>query len=108
HAAIGVNFIDIYHRTGLYPLPLPAVPGVEGAGVVEAVGDGVTGFAVGDRVAYAGAPVGAYAQTRAIPAARLIRLPGDIAPRDAAASLLKGLTAHMLLTRTRPVKAGDI
>ncbi len=107
HVAIGVNFIDIYHRIGLYPLPLPAVPGVEGAGVVEAIGDNVTGFAVGDRVAYAGAPVGAYAQVRTIPAARLIRLPEDIAFRDAAASMLKGLTAHMLLTRTWPVKAGD-
>lgn len=107
HVAIGVNFIDIYHRIGLYPLLLPAVPGVEGAGVVEAIGDNVTGFAIGDRVAYAGAPVGAYAQTRTIPATRLIRLPEDIAFRDAAASMLKGLTAHMLLTRTWPVKAGD-
>lgn len=107
HVAIGVNFIDIYHRIGLYPLPLPAVPGVEGAGVVEAIGDNVTGLAIGDRVAYAGAPVGAYAQLRTIPAARLIRLPEDIAFRDAAASMLKGLTAHMLLTRTWPVKAGD-
>ena len=107
HHAIGVNFIDIYHRIGLYPLPLPAVPGVEGAGVVEAIGDNVTGFAIGDRVAYAGAPVGAYAQTRVIPAARLIQLPEDIAFRDAAASMLKGLTAHMLLTRTWPVRAGD-
>lgn len=107
HHAIGVNFIDIYHRTGLYPLPLPSVPGVEGAGMVEAIGENVTGFAIGDRVAYAGAPVGAYAQTRFIPAARLIRLPDDITFRDAAASMLKGLTAHMLLTRTRPVKAGD-
>lgn len=107
HVAVGVNFIDIYHRLGLYPLPLPAVPGVEGAGVVDAIGDGVTGFAIGDRVAYAGAPVGAYAQARTIPAARLIRLPDDISFRDAAASMLKGLTAHMLLTRTWPVKAGD-
>ena len=107
HQAIGVNFIDIYHRTGLYPLPLPAVPGVEGAGVVEAIGENVTGFGIGDRVAYAGAPVGAYAQSRIIPAARLIRLPDDITFRDDAASMLKGLTAHMLLTRTRPVKAGD-
>ena len=107
HHAIGVNFIDIYHRTGLYPLPLPAVPGVEGAGVVEAIGDNVTGFGIGDRVAYAGAPVGAYAQTRTIPAARLIRLPEDITFQDAAASMLKGLTAHMLLTRTWPVEAGD-
>jgi NADPH2:quinone reductase len=108
HHAIGVNFIDIYHRIGLYPLSIPAVPGVEGAGVIEAIGDGVTGFAIGDRVAYAAAPVGAYAQARNIPAARLIRLPDDIAFRDAAASMLKGLTAHMLLTRTRSVTTGDI
>jgi len=107
HVAIGVNFIDIYHRSGLYPVPLPAVPGVEGAGVVEAVGDDVTNFAVGDRVAYAGGPVGAYAQVRTIPVSRLIRLPEGITFRDAAASTLKGLTAHMLLTRTWPVKAGD-
>lgn len=108
HAAIGVNFIDIYHRTGLYPLPLPAVPGVEGAGVVEALGDGETRFAIGDRVAYAGAPVGAYAEVRTISASRLVRLPDGIAFKDAAASMLKGLTAHMLLTRTFPVRAGHI
>ncbi|MBC55642.1 MAG: alcohol dehydrogenase [Confluentimicrobium sp.] len=107
HAAIGVNFIDIYHRTGLYPLPLPATPGVEGAGIVEALGDGVCGHSIGDRVAYAGAPVGAYATARAIPASRLVKLPDEIPFRNAAASMLKGLTAHMLLTRTWPVKAGD-
>lgn len=106
HAAIGVNFIDIYHRIGLYALSLPAVPGVEAAGVVEALGDGVTGFSIGDRVAYAGAPVGAYATARTLPAGRVIRLPDDIAFRTAAASMLKGLTAHMLLTRTYPVAAG--
>lgn len=106
HAAIGVNFIDIYHRTGLYPLaPLPAIPGVEGAGVIEAVADDVTELAVGDRIAYAGAPVGAYAATRLLPAARAILLPPDIATRVAAASMLRGLTAHMLLTQTYPVDA---
>lgn len=105
-AAIGVNFIDIYHRTGLYPLPLPAVPGVEGTGIIEAVGEGVEEFAVGDRVAYAGAPVGAYAASRNMPASRLIKLPQSVEFRTAAASMLKGLTAHMLLTRTYSVQAG--
>ncbi len=104
--AIGVNFIDIYHRTGLYPLSLPATLGVEGAGVVEALGEGVTGFSIGDRVAYAGAPVGAYATARSLPVARLIKLPDGIEFRSAAASMLKGLTAHMLLTRTYAVERG--
>ncbi|MGE5478576.1 MAG: quinone oxidoreductase family protein [Bacteroidales bacterium] len=108
HAAIGVNFVDIYHRTGLYPLPaLPAVPGVEGAGRVEAVGEGVAGLAVGDRVAYAGLPAGGYAEARNIPAARLVRLPDGISETLAAASMLRGLTAHMLLHRVAPVKPGD-
>ena len=104
--AIGVNFIDIYHRTGLYPLSLPATLGVEGAGVVEALGEGVTGFSIGDRVAYAGAPVGAYATARSLPASRLIKLPNGVEFRSAAASMLKGLTAHMLLTRTYAVERG--
>jgi NADPH2:quinone reductase len=106
HEAVGVNFIDIYHRIGLYPLPLPAVLGVEAAGVVEALGDGVTGFSIGDRVSYAGAPVGAYATARSLPASRLVKLPDGIELHDAAASMLKGLTAHMLLTRTYAVEAG--
>ena len=104
--AIGVNFIDIYHRTGLYPLSLPATLGVEAAGVVEALGEGVIGFSIGDRVAYAGAPVGAYATARSLPASRLIKLPDGIEFRSAAASMLKGLTAHMLLTRTYAVERG--
>lgn len=104
--AIGVNFIDIYHRTGLYPLSLPAALGVEAAGVVEALGEGVTGFSIGDRVAYAGAPVGAYATARSLPASRLIKLPDGIEFRSAAASMLKGMTAHMLLTRTYAVERG--
>ncbi|KGJ02918.1 NADPH2:quinone reductase [Paracoccus halophilus] len=104
--AIGVNFIDIYHRTGLYPLSLPATLGVEAAGVVEALGEGVTGFSIGDRVAYAGAPVGAYATARSLPVSRLIKLPDGIEFRSAAASMLKGLTAHMLLTRTYAVERG--
>jgi NADPH2:quinone reductase len=109
HEAIGVNFIDIYHRSGLYPLPaLPAVLGVEGAGIVEAVGDGVSDLAVGERIAYGGAPVGAYASTRLLPRERAIRLPADIPSRVAAASLVRGLTAHMLLTRIFPVGAGSI
>lgn len=104
--AIGVNFIDIYHRTGLYPLSLPAILGVEAAGVIEALGEGVTGFAVGDRVAYAGAPVGAYATARSLPVSRLIKIPDGIEFRSAAASMLKGLTAHMLLTGTYTVERG--
>src|SRR5690242_18542399 len=94
HEAIGVSFIDIYHRTGLYPLPLPATLGVEGAGVVEAVGPDVTRLSPGDRVAYAGAPVGAYASTRLLPAWRAIALPDDISAEMAAGSMLRGITAH--------------
>lgn len=108
HSAIGVNFVDIYHRTGLYPLPgLPATPGVEGAGVVEAVGEGVREVAVGNRVAYAGLPAGGYAQARNIPAVRLVRLPDDIPERLAAAAMLRGLTAHMLLHRVAAVGPGS-
>jgi NADPH2:quinone reductase len=105
--AAGVNFVDIYQRTGLYTLPaLPAVLGVEGAGRVEAVGDGVTQWRPGDRVAYAGLPVGGYAEARNLPAGRLIRLPDSVPESIAAASLLRGLTAHMLLFRTAPLRAG--
>lgn len=106
HEAIGVNFIDVYHRTGLYPLPEPAIPGVEGAGIVEALGEGVTGLEIGRRVAYAGAP-GAYTATRLLPAWRAVPLPDAIGARTAAASLLRGLTAHMLLTRTHPLRPGE-
>ncbi|WP_454850394.1 quinone oxidoreductase family protein [Rhizobium binxianense] len=109
HEAIGMNFVDIYHRKGLYPLPAyPAVLGVEGAGIVEAVGPDVTGLEPGDRVAYAGTPVGAYAATRLLPAARAIPLPRDIPSRIAAASMLKGMTAYMLLTQTYRVEAGTL
>ena len=107
HAAIGLNFIDVYHRTGLYPLPLPAGIGLEAAGVVEAVGEGVTEVAVGDRVAYAGGPVGAYAEARNLPAHRLLRLPEEIFFDTAAAMMLQGLTAAYLLRRTYRVKSGD-
>lgn len=106
--AVGLNFIDVYHRTGLYPLPsLPAVPGLEGAGVVEALGDGVTDLAVGDRVAYAAVPAGAYAQKRRIPAHRLIKMPDGISFEQAAAMMLQGMTARYLLYGCFPVKSGD-
>ncbi len=105
--AIGVSFIDIYHRIGLYPLPAPGIPGVEGAGIVDAVGPDVTHLRVGDRVAYAGAP-GAYAATRLLPAWRAVPLPDDIPFETAAASLLRGLTTHMLLTASYPVRAGSV
>ena len=104
--AIGVNFIDIYQRMGLYPLPPAAIPGVEAVGVVTSVGANVTSPRVGDRVAYAGAPVGAYASERNLPAWRALRLPPSIADEAAASVLVKGITAHMLLTRVYPVEAG--
>jgi NADPH2:quinone reductase len=106
HAAIGLNFIDTYHRSGLYPLPLPAVIGSEGAGTVVAVGPGVTQIAPGDRVAYAG-PVGAYAQERLVAAHRLVPLPEGVDERLAAAAMLKGMTAQYLLRRTHRVEAGE-
>jgi NADPH2:quinone reductase len=105
--AIGVNFIDVYHRTGLYALPMPAVIGVEGAGVVEAVGADVTTVAIGDRVVYGGA-VGGYATRRLLPAWRAVRLPDAVSAEAAAALWLKGLTAHMLLTRTCSVGPGTV
>jgi len=108
HEAVGLNFIDVYHRTGLYPLPaLPANPGMEGAGVVEEVGSDVAEFASGDRVAYAGLPPGAYAEIRRIPADRLINLPEKISTRQAAAMMLQGMTARFLLRRCYDVKKGD-
>ncbi len=107
HHAVGLNYIDVYFRTGLYPQPLPAGLGMEGAGVVEAVGPGVTDLSPGDRVAYAGTPNGAYAQARVMPAAKLVRLPDGIGFEQAAAMMLQGLTAQYLLKRTFPVKAGQ-
>lgn len=107
HAAVGLNFIDVYHRTGLYPQIMPAGLGLEGAGVVEAVGDGVTDLQVGDRVAYAGGPVGAYAEVRNIPAHRLLKLPDTISFETAAAMMLQGLTAAYLLRKTYRVQPGD-
>jgi NADPH2:quinone reductase len=105
--AIGVNFIDVYFRTGLYPQPLPAGLGMEGAGVVEAVGEGVRHVAVGDRVAYTGRPNGAYAQVRIMPAEILLRLPDAISFETGAAMMMQGLTVQYLFNRTAKLKAGD-
>lgn len=105
--AIGLNFIDTYHRSGLYPLTLPAVLGTEAAGVVEAIGAGVQHLAPGDRVAYCGPPPGAYAEQRVLAADRLVRLPSGVDERTAAAAMLKGLTAWYLLRRSYPVRPGD-
>lgn len=105
--AVGLNFIDTYHRSGLYPLDLPAGLGVEAAGVVEAVADGVDTVAIGDRVAYVGVPPGAYAQERVFSADRLVRIPADISNETAAAAMLKGLTAWYLLRRSHPVQNGE-
>lgn len=105
--AIGLNFIDVYFRTGLYPQPLPGLLGKEGAGVVESVGEGVTHVKPGDRVAYAGGPLGAYASVRTMPARFLVRLPASIGFETAAAMMLQGLTVQYLLRQTYPGKAGD-
>ena len=107
HTAIGLNFIDTYHRSGLYPLELPAGLGSEAAGVVEAVGDDVTSVAVGDRVAYVGVPPGTYCEQRNYDAERLVKLPDEISFETAAAALLKGLTAWYLVRRSYPVQSGD-
>jgi NADPH2:quinone reductase len=105
--AVGLNFIDTYHRTGLYPLQLPAGLGTEAAGVIEAVGEGVSHLARGDRVAYCGPPPGAYAEQRIMAADRLVKLPAGVEERTAAAAMLKGLTAWYLLRRSYAVKPGD-
>jgi len=105
--AIGVNFIDVYFRTGLYPLDLPNGLGQEGAGVVEAVGSGVTHVQPGDRVAYAARPNGAYAELRTMPADILVKLPDDISFETGAAMMLQGLTVQYLFRQTYPLKAGD-
>ncbi len=108
HTAIGVNYVDIYHRTGLYALPaLPAVLGVEAAGVIEALGPNVDTLHVGQRIAYAGLPTGSYASARNLPAAKVIPLPDDVSDDAVASLLLRGITAHMLLTYVYPLKAGD-
>ena len=104
HHAIGLNFIDVYHRTGLYPLNLPATIGMEAAGVVEAVGEGVTHLKVGDRAAYASQPPGAYCEARVMPAKCVCKLPDSISFETGAAMMLKGLTAQYLLKKTLPVE----
>ena len=107
HHAVGLNFIDTYHRSGLYPLTLPSGLGMEGAGVVEAVGDGVAELKVGDRVAYTSGPLDAYAEARNIEARHLVPLPDDISFEQGAAMMLQGITAQYLLHATYPVKAGE-
>lgn len=107
HTAIGVNYIDTYHRSGAYPLPLPSGLGLEAAGVVEAVGRGVTNLKVGDRVAYGAGPIGSYSQARNMPASRLAKLPDTIPDETGAAMMLKGMTVRYLLKETYEVKAGD-
>ena len=107
HTAIGLNLIDTYHRSGLYPLELPTGIGSEAAGIVEAVGGGVTDVAVGDRVVYTGMPIGSYARHRNFSAERLVKIPDGISDEVAASVLLKGLTAWYLLRRSYPVQEGD-
>ncbi len=108
HSCVGLNYIDVYFRTGLYPNPgLPFTPGLEAAGVVEAIGEGVTEVAVGQRVAYAAPPIGAYAESRLMAADRLVPIPDGIGDEQAAAMMLKGMTAHYLLRRTFPVQSGQ-
>ena len=110
HMACGLNYIDVYHRSGVYPLPLPSGLGMEGAGVIEAVGEGVQHLRVGDRAAYASQPVGAYATARVMPARCVVRLPEGISFETGAAMMLKGLTAQYLLRKTLPqggLQAGD-
>ncbi len=108
HAAVGLNFADTYFRMGYYPVPLPNGMGVEAAGVVEAIGEGVVAFAPGDRVTYTGSPLGAYSSERVMPAAPLFKLPGGVSFETAAASTMRGLTAAYWLLRTNPwLKAGD-
>ncbi len=106
HSAIGLNYIDTYQRSGLYPLPLPLTLGMEGAGVVEELGEGVSDLAVGDRVAYP-APLGSYAEARLAPADRMIKLPDGIEDRQAAAMMLQGLTVQYLIRQTHRVQAGE-
>lgn len=107
HTAVGLNFVDIYNRSGLYPVQLPSGLGSEGAGVVEELGEGVTDLKVGDRVAYGSSPLGAYSEARLIPAAQLLKLPDGIDDKTAAAMMLKGLTVQYLIRQTYRVKAGE-
>lgn len=105
--AVGLNFIDTYNRSGIYPLAMPAMLGNEGVGVIEELGSGVTDLKIGDRVAYGNAPIGAYAEARLIPAGRLVKLPDGVSDQQAAAIMLKGLTAWYLLRQTYRVKPGE-
>jgi len=107
NTAIGLNFIDTYHRSGLYPLPLPSGIGLEAAGLVEAVGKGVTHVKPGDRVGYAGGPPGAYSEVRLIPADRLVKVPGGVSDKEVAAMMLKGLTVQYLIRRVYRVERGE-
>src|SRR6516165_178910 len=107
HSAVGLNYIDTYHRSGLYALPLPSGLGSEAAGVVEEVGPGVSALKPGDRVAYAGGPIGAYADERVVPADRLVPVPAGITDQQAAAMMLKGMTAWYLVRRTHSVMRGE-
>lgn len=108
HGFVGLNYIDTYHRSGLYPIAeSPFTPGLEGAGTVEAVGDGVEDLAVGDRIAYAAPPMGAYAEVRLMTAANVVKVPDGVDDETAAAMMLKGMTVEYLLRRTYPVKAGE-
>ena len=107
HLAIGLNYIDTYHRTGLYPVPLPTGIGLRGCAVVEAVGEGVTSLKAGDRVAHGTGPIGAYAERRNAPAEKLIKIPDTIDDKTAAAMMLQGMTVEYLIHRTYPVKQGD-
>ncbi|GAA6156029.1 MAG: quinone oxidoreductase [Alphaproteobacteria bacterium] len=107
HTAIGLNYIDTYFRSGLYPAPIPCGLGLEAAGVVTKVGEGVTALKTGDRVAYGSGPLGAYSEAQNAPANRLVKVPDGVSDKDAAAMMLKGMTAHYLLRRTYEVKAGD-
>lgn len=107
NAAAGLNYIDTYHRSGLYKLPLPLNLGMEGAGTVTAVGPGVTDIKVGDRVAYASQPLGSYSEERLMQADRVVVLPDGISDQQAAGMMLKGMTVEYLLRRTYKVKAGD-
>jgi NADPH:quinone reductase len=107
HTAVGLNYIDTYHRSGIYKIPLPSVIGREGAGVIEAIGAGVTEFTAGDRVAYASSPIGSYSEARLMPAERLVKVPANVTDQQAASMMLKGMTAQYLLRRTFAVKPGD-
>jgi NADPH2:quinone reductase len=107
HTAVGLNYIDTYHRSGLYKLPLPSGIGLEAAGVVEAVGPGVSDIAKGDRVAYCGGPPGSYAEVRVMPADKLVKLPDGVSDRSAATLMLKGLTVQYLFRQTFPLKGGE-